>query len=59
MDPITIHDKKFKISYPEAEIMKRVKAVADRINKDMKIRTRCFWPCSTARLFSQPTLCGS
>ena len=36
MDPITIHDKKFKISYPEAEIMKRVKAVADRINKDMK-----------------------
>lgn len=35
MDPITIHDKKFKISYPESEILERVKAVADRINKDM------------------------
>lgn len=35
MDPIKIHDKKFKISYPESEILERVKAVADRINKDM------------------------
>lgn len=42
MDPITIHDKKFKISYPEAEIMKRVKAVADRINKDMKDKNPLF-----------------
>lgn len=42
MDPITIHDKKFKISYPEVEIMKRVKAVADRINKDMKDKNPLF-----------------
>lgn len=35
MDPIKIHDKKFKISYSESEILERVKAVADRINKDM------------------------
>ena len=42
MDPITIHDKKFEISYPEAEIMKRVKAVADRINKDMKDKNPLF-----------------
>lgn len=35
MGPIKIHDKKFKISYPESEILERVKAVADRINKDM------------------------
>ena len=42
MDPITIHDKKFKISYPEAEITKRVKAVADRINKDMKDKNPLF-----------------
>lgn len=35
MDTVRIHDKKFKISYPESEIMKNVKAVADRINKDM------------------------
>lgn len=35
MDPIKIHDKKFKISYPESEILERVKAVADRIDKDM------------------------
>ena len=42
MDPITIHDKKVKISYPEDEIMKRVKAVADRINKDMKDKNPLF-----------------
>lgn len=42
MDPIKIHDKKFKISYPEAEIMKHVKAVADRINKDMKDKNPLF-----------------
>lgn len=35
MDPIKIHDKKFRISYSESEILERVKAVADRINKDM------------------------
>ena len=28
-------DKKFETSYPEEEILKRVKAVADRINTDM------------------------
>lgn len=35
MDPIKIHDKKFKISYPESEILEHIKVVADRINKDM------------------------
>ncbi len=42
MDPITIHDKKFRISYPEAEILKHVQAVADRINKDMKDKNPLF-----------------
>ncbi len=42
MDPIKIHDKKFRISYPEAEIMKHVKAVADRINNDMKDKNPLF-----------------
>lgn len=42
MDPIKIHDKKFRISYPEAEILKHVKAVADRINKDMKDKNPLF-----------------
>lgn len=42
MDKITIHDKKFRISYPEAEIMKHIKAVADRINKDMKDKNPLF-----------------
>jgi len=35
MSTIKIHDKKFSISYPEAEILKYVDAVAERINKDM------------------------
>lgn len=42
MDPIKIHDKKFRISYPEAEILKHVQAVADRINKDMKYKNPLF-----------------
>ena len=35
MDTVKIKDKTFKVSIPEAEILKKVKAVADRINKDM------------------------
>ena len=35
MAVINILDKKFETSYPEEEILKRVKAVADRINTDM------------------------
>lgn len=35
MDTIKIHNRIFRISYPEAEILKNVKAVADRLNHDM------------------------
>lgn len=35
MDTIQVLDKKFKISIPEAEILKNIDAVAERINKDM------------------------
>ena len=35
MSNIQINGKTFVPSIPEAEILKRVKAVADRINKDM------------------------
>lgn len=35
MSIVKIKDKTFKTSIPEAEILKRVKAVADRINNDM------------------------
>ena len=35
MSTVKIHDKTFKIAYPEKDIFERVKAVADRINKDM------------------------
>ena len=35
MSIVKIHDKTFKTSLPENEILKHVKAVADRINKDM------------------------
>lgn len=36
MSQITILDKTFETSIPETEIQERVKAVADRINKDME-----------------------
>ncbi len=36
MDTITIKDKQFRISIPAAEIQMRVKAVAERINRDME-----------------------
>ena len=35
MSIIKIKDKTFKTSIPEAQILERVKAVADRINTDM------------------------
>ena len=35
MSVVKIKDKTFKVSIPEAEILKSVKAVADRINHDM------------------------
>lgn len=35
MSIVKIKDKKFKTSIPEEEILKKVKAVADRINHDM------------------------
>lgn len=35
MDTVKIHDKTFRISYPETEILRSVKAVADRLNHDM------------------------
>lgn len=35
MNRVTIKDKTFEISIPEKEILERVKAVADKINKDM------------------------
>lgn len=35
MDTVTIKDKTFKISIPEAEIMKHIDEVAERINQDM------------------------
>lgn len=38
MSRVTIKDKTFETSIPEAEIQKRVKAVADRINIDFKGR---------------------
>ena len=42
MDTVKIHDKTFRISYSEKEILERVKAVADRINKDMEGKNPLF-----------------
>lgn len=35
MDTVKIKDKSFRVSIPESEILERVKAVAEKINKDM------------------------
>lgn len=37
-----IHDKTFRISYTEKEIQEHVKAIADRINKDMEGKNPLF-----------------
>ena len=42
MSVVQIKDKKFKTSIPEADIKKAVKAVADRINKDMADKNPLF-----------------
>lgn len=42
MDTIKIHDKWFRTSYTETEILKHVKEVADRINNDMKGKNPLF-----------------
>ena len=42
MDIIQIKDKKFRISIPEAVIQERIKAVAERINRDMADKNPLF-----------------
>ena len=42
MSVVKIKDKTFKTSIPEAEILKKVKVVADRINKDFEGKTPVF-----------------
>jgi hypoxanthine phosphoribosyltransferase len=42
MSKVTILDKTFETSIPEAEILQRVKVVADRINKDYEGKTPLF-----------------
>ena len=44
MDIVKIKDKTFKISIPESEILKHVKEVADRINRDMADKNPLFLP---------------
>ena len=42
MSRVKIKDKTFETSIPEAEILKSIQAVADRINKDMEGKTPIF-----------------
>lgn len=42
MQEVKIKDKTFRVSLPEAEILKRVKAVAEQINKDYEGRHPLF-----------------
>ena len=42
METIKIHDKWFRTSYTETEILKHIKEVADRINNDMKGKNPLF-----------------
>ena len=42
METIKIHDKWFRTSYTETEILKHIREVADRINNDMKGKNPLF-----------------
>lgn len=42
MNEVTIKDKTFEVFIPEAEVLKRVKAVAERINRDMSGKNPLF-----------------
>lgn len=42
MSIVKIKDKSFKTSIPEAEILKKVQVVADRLNKDYAGKTPVF-----------------
>ena len=42
MSTIKIHDKTFKISYPEKNILEKVKAIAERLNHDMEGKNPLF-----------------
>ncbi len=42
MDRVIIHNKEFQIAYKEEEILKAVKVVADKINKDMEKKNPLF-----------------
>ena len=42
MSRVTIKDKTFETSLPEAEILEKVKRIADRINKDFEGKTPLF-----------------
>ena len=42
MSTVKIHDKTFRTSIPESEILRRVKAVAERINHDMADKNPLF-----------------
>lgn len=44
MKEVTLKDKTFRLSIPEEEILRRVKLVADRINKDYAGSTPVFIP---------------
>lgn len=56
MSTIKIHDKTFRISYTEEEILKHVKAIADRINKDMEGKNPLFLAVLNGSFVLQPTL---
>lgn len=43
MSIVKIKDKSFKTSIPEAEILKKVQVVADRLNKAYEGKTPCSW----------------
>ena len=56
MSTVKIHDKTFRISYPEEEILKHVKAVADRINKDMEGKNPLFLAVLNGSVIFAPDL---
>lgn len=54
MGIVKIKDKTFKTSIPEADILKKVQVVADRLNQDYADKTPVFLAVLNVRLSSLP-----
>jgi|GEM_PF-4958504 len=55
MDKITVRDREFTVSIPEAKIMQRVAEIAAQINADLEGKKPLFLAVLNGSLFLLPT----